>query len=98
MHSEECEIKKINFLNKLDKFRADKNNKNRLEMVKSRSEYKTAVRKFKYNIRKQNTEMLIVSKEKNAREYWKLLKQSQIKSNSQSLSAQNFYEYFKNNK
>ena len=95
LHSEECEIKKINFLNKLDKFRADKNNENRLEMVKSRSEYKTAVRKFKYNIRKQNTEMLIVSKEKNAREYWKMLKQSQIKSNSQSLSAQKFYEYFK---
>ena len=91
----ECEVKKIDFLNKLDNYRAAKTDENREEMVKSRSDYKASVRKYKFELNKQRTQKLIVSKTKNAKEYWKLLKRSQTSTYPQSLSAQKFYEYFK---
>lgn len=64
-------------------------------MVKSRSEFKTAVRKHRFEINQKRTQKLLVSKTKNAKEYWKLLKSSNKSRNPQSLSAQKFYEYFK---
>ena len=45
--SEHCEIKKLDFFEKLNKYRKDKSDENRVAMVKARSAFKTSVKNFK---------------------------------------------------
>ena len=88
-------IKKLDFLNRLNIFRDCKNDANRVEMVSARTEYKQLVRKYRLECRKQKTMQLLDLKYKNAKSYWKLLKDSQHIDKSNSLSAQKFHNYFK---
>ena len=64
-------------------------------MVRARSIFKSSVRKFKKECKKQKTNKLIESRFKDAKEYWRLLKQSQIDRSSYSLSADLCAEYFR---
>ena len=64
-------------------------------MVNSRSSFKKSVREFRLDCRKRKTQYLLDNKYKNAKEYWKLLKNAQKHPESRSLSAQKFGDYFK---
>ena len=83
------------FFDKLNKYRKNKTDINREEMVRARSIFKSSVRKFKRACLKKKTNKLINTRYKDAKEYWKLLKQSQVSKSSKSLSADTFGEYFK---
>lgn len=60
----------------LNNFREAKTNKNRIGMVKARSEYKTLLRKCRYENDKNKTFEFLNAKYKNAKLYWNLLKES----------------------
>ena len=71
-----------------------KTSENRINMAKARSEYKTVLRKCKYEYDKKKTENFINAKLKNAKLYWNLLKSSAgIKPGNIPLSS--FEQYFK---
>ena len=67
----------------------------RAEMVRARSNFKSSVRKFNRECQKYKTDKLIATRFKDAKEYWRLLKQTQTGSQSKHLSADIFAEYFK---
>ena len=94
-YDQDCEIKRMHFFDKLNKYRKNKTDINREEMVRARSIFKSSVRKFKRACLKKKTNKLINTRYKDAKEYWKLLKQSQVSKSSKSLSADTFGEYFK---
>ena len=94
-YNENCEIKKMIFHDKLNQYRNNRCDATRIEMVRDRSIFKSSVRKFKKECQKQKTNKLIQSRFKDAKEYWRLLKQSQIGRSSNSLSADLFAEYFR---
>ena len=73
-YDDDCEIKRINFFDKLNKYRNDKTHINRQEMVRARSCFKSSVRKFKRDCLNKKTDKLINKRYKDAKEYWKLLK------------------------
>lgn len=81
----------------LNKYRADKTDINRVNMVKARTDFKSEVRNFKQEIDRANTKKLVDAKYRNAKEYWKLLKNAAniTTCTSKSLSVNNFTEYFK---
>lgn len=95
MYNEDCEIKKMFFYDKLSKYRNNKWDATRIEMVRARTAFKSSARKFKTECQKHKTNKLIQSRFKDAKEYWRLLKQSQLGNQSNSLSADLFAEYFK---
>ena len=95
LFNEECEHNKLIFLIRLNKYRNDPNEENRQDMVNARSTFKSSVRKYRINCRKRKTQHLLESKYKNAKEYWKLLKDAQKHPESRSLSAQKFADYFR---
>ena len=69
-------------------------NSGRKNMVEARSEYKTLLRKCRYDYDKNNTNKLVDAKFKNAKEYWNMLKElSYIKPANIPLSS--FEQYFK---
>ena len=94
-YDDNCEIKRMNFFNKLNKYRNDKTDTNREEMVRARSCFKSSVRRFKRDCLKKKTDKLVNTRYKDAKEYWKLLKQSQQSKPSKVLSADIFGQYFK---
>ena len=83
------------FLEKLNKYRKNKIDANRIELVNARSAYKKSVRKFKYDCLKNKTQYLLQQKHKDAKQYWKLLKESQGITAPKSLTSKHFLEYFK---
>ena len=73
-YTDECREKQFYFHKMLQKFRERKNDENRVNMVKARSEYQSVLRKCKYEYDKKRTERFIYAKFKNAKLYWNLLK------------------------
>ena len=57
--------------------------------------FKSSVGKFNRECQRNSTIKLIKSRFKDAKEYWRLLKQTQVGSQSKTLSAGTFAEYFK---
>ena len=64
-------------------------------MVKARTEYKNTVRKFNFQVDRKKSMKLINAKLKNAKEYWRLLKESVSQPKPKSLSAKDFDLYYK---
>lgn len=63
-------------------------------MLKARSDYKSVLRKSSYDYVKKQTDRLVNAKYKNAKLYWRMLKESAgVKSANIQLS--NFEQYFK---
>ena len=87
-------IMKFYFLHMLNDFREAKTNENRIGMVKARSEYKSLLRKSRYEYAKNKTFKFVNAKYKNATLYWNLLKESAgMKPSNVALSS--FEQYFK---
>ena len=72
---EGCEMYKQLFLEKLNTYRKNKSDANRIEFVEARSAYKKSVRNFKYDCLKNKTQYLLQQKHKDAKQYWNLLKE-----------------------
>ena len=94
-YDEGCEMNKQLFLEKLNKYRKNKTDTNKIELVEARSAYKKSVRNFKYDCLKNKTQYLLQQKHKDAKQYWKLLKESQGITSPKSLTSKHFLEYFK---
>ncbi|MCG8034648.1 MAG: endonuclease/exonuclease/phosphatase family protein, partial [Candidatus Thiodiazotropha taylori] len=93
-YNDECRQKKYYFMCMLDKYRGLKTDENRVDMVRARSEYKTVLRRCKYEYDKEKTNKFITSKNKNAKLYWNMLKElAHVKPANIALSS--FEEYFK---
>ena len=93
-YNDECKEKKFTFLYMLDKFRDNKTDENRKNMVKARSEYKKLIRKCRYNYDKGQTNKFLCAKYTNAKLYWNMLKElSNVKPANIPLSS--FEQYFK---
>ena len=69
-----CHEKRFYFYQMFNKYRENKTNTNRVNMVKARSEYKTTLRKARYDYDKKKTMRLENARFKNAKLYWNLLK------------------------
>ena len=96
VYSKECELKKC-ISHMLNKYRAVKSDTNRMNMVKAGTDFKAEVRKFKLELNRVKSKRLVDAKYKNAKEYWKLLKDAtNINTNtSKNVSADRFAKYFK---
>lgn len=93
-YNDACHEKKYCFLHMLDKYRHLKTDENRVNMVKARSEYKSVLRKSKYEYDREKTNKFVSSKNKNAKQYWNMLKElAHVKPANIALSS--FEEYFK---
>ena len=76
----------------LNKYRENKTNNNRINMIQAQSDYKNVLRKARYEYDKQKTMRLENARFKNAKLYWNLLKESAgVKSSD--ISA--FEQYFR---
>ena len=60
----------------MNKYRENRTNTNRVNMVQARPEYKTTIRKARYDYDKKKTMRLENARFKNAKLYWNLLKES----------------------
>ena len=58
-YDEGCEMNKQLFLEKLNKYRKNKTDTNKIELVEARSAYKKSVRNFKYDCLKNKTQYLL---------------------------------------
>ena len=90
-----CADKRKQFYHSLNIFRKNKSSENRQQMIMARTEYKNSVRNFNYNKQQQKSIKLLNARYKNAKEYWKLLKESVTRQTSKHPSANDFDEYFK---
>ena len=87
--------RETNLFSKLNDFRKNKTDINRQNMVRARTEYKNAVRKYNFEKDRQKSIKLLNAKYKNAKQYWKLLKESVTGPKRTNLKATDFANYFK---
>lgn len=59
-YNDECQERKKYFLQMLDKYRNLKNDENRINMVKARTNYKTIIRKYRYEYDREKTKKKFV--------------------------------------
>ncbi|MCG8047974.1 MAG: reverse transcriptase family protein, partial [Candidatus Thiodiazotropha endolucinida] len=90
-----CMAARVEFYRCLNIYRNDKNDNTCKNMTLARTAFKNTVRKAKYDYTKQQTNILEEAKSKNAKEYWKMLKNTSCPKRASGLSADNFYAYFK---
>lgn len=75
--------------------RKDSTADNRQRMVKALTEIKNTLRKFHFEQDRQKSLKLIQTNFNNAKEYWKLLKDSVMQTKPKNLSSSDFDIYFK---
>ena len=90
-----CRQARSIFYKELNNYRRDRNSVNQGNLVKARSHFKRTIRQKGYIFENEKTNKLIVVKHKNAKEYWKLLKQASNTSNKTSVSAKGSPNIFK---
>ena len=90
----DCFEKRSLFYNALNVYRKNKTDENRRKMVSARSQYKSFVRKCKFNHDYSRTKKLSDAKFRNAKLYWQMLKESACM-NKSKLSLSVFEMYFK---
>jgi hypothetical protein len=92
-YDKKVEAMKDEFFEKLNVYREDESDINRINMVKARSHFKSAARLCRLNYNRTITHNLLVARKHNAKEYWKLLKGAAGVSDK-SISSDTFAEYF----
>ena len=91
---DECRNYRKLFYSALNAYRSDKSPFNQSDLAKTRSVYKKILRQKRLYSVKEKTAKLIVSKSKNVKEYWRLLKQAANIKTKCSVDAKRFAEYF----
>ena len=76
-------------------FEVKKKLSNQIKLVDARANFKRVIHQNRYNYNRQKTNNLISRKYKNAKQYWKLLKQAANLNNKHTISSEQFAEYFK---
>ena len=92
--TDECLNNRRLFYRCLNLYRGNKNDENRVDMVRARSKYKTSLRKARLNYDIRQTNKLNELRYKNARDYWKLLK-SAANTGRPNIPLTTFERYFK---
>lgn len=90
-----CNDKRKEFYRKLNIFRKCKSDINKQNLMQSRTEYRNTVRTYNLEQDRLKTSKLLNAKLKNAKEYWKLLKESVTSPKPKLLSVDMFDKYFK---
>ncbi len=75
----DCRTKRNKFYDDLKNYKRNKNEVNRIRLSDSRSEYKNMINKKKYDSRRTVTKKLVEARLTNAKQYWKMLKDSSVK-------------------
>ena len=91
---DDCQRYRNLFYSALNNYRSCKNLENQADLVNARASYKRLIRLKRLNFEKDKRVKLLVSKHKNVKEYWKLLKQAANLKPKTSISAKKFAEYF----
>jgi exonuclease III len=92
--TEDCHEKRIIFNRMLNRFRLNKSEENRISLVNARSQYKTCIRKCRYDFDKAESLKLTQAKFNNAKLYWNMLKGTAgVKQSNVQLDT--FAQYFK---
>ena len=91
---EDCSAKRQLFYNELENFRKNNTTCNQRKLTEARRNFKNEIRRKRYLFDRSKTEKLIVSKSKNVKEYWRLLKKAANVENKNTISASRFSEYF----
>jgi hypothetical protein len=78
----------------LNVYRKNKSDLNRCNMVRARTLYKNSVRNFNITRAQENTKSLISARFKNAKLYWKLLKEGVVTNKPTKISCDTFLKYF----
>ncbi|MCG8046921.1 MAG: reverse transcriptase family protein [Candidatus Thiodiazotropha taylori] len=91
---DECHEARKKFYFELNNYRKVKSEYNKSQLGLARSNFKSLTRKKRFNFEKEKTAKLIVSKNKNVKEYWKLLKQAANIRSVNPIGADKFSEYF----
>lgn len=91
---EECRNFRNLFYAALNIYRCDKSQSNRTSLVRARADYKKVLRSKRYKFVKEKTSKLVSSKLNNAKQYWKLLKESTHIKNKCPIETKRFAEYF----
>ena len=92
---DECQESRKLFYFELNNYRRNKTTENQSSLIRARANYKRILRLKRFYFEKAKTSKLMVSKHKNAKEYWKLLKQAANLKNKNSVSVDQFTEYFR---
>ena len=94
--SDECKEKRNLFYRYLNIYRSNKHDCDfRRNMFNARLEYKKVMRRCRYEHRKSQTEKLVNSRSKNAKNYWKMLKKLCPFSSSKKVTSEQFANYLK---
>ncbi|MCG8076814.1 MAG: hypothetical protein JAY75_11300 [Candidatus Thiodiazotropha taylori] len=91
---DECRRLRNLFYASLNTYRRCKTLNNQTELTTARSNYKKKLRQKRYIFMKEKTTKLLVSKSKNVKEYWKLLKHAANLKTKCTIDAKRFSEYF----
>lgn len=91
---DECKDKQRSFYRYLYMYRKDKSDINRVNMCYARSIYKTVLRKTRFNFWKENTKKKLSLRHRNAKEYWKLLKNTYQTQYPKHVTPDIFARYF----
>ena len=92
---EECRQSRFLFYNELNKFRSNRSTQNQCDMITARSNFRKLIRQKRFFFDKSKTEKLLASRYQNAKEYWRLLKQASNINTKQSVTSEQFAQYFK---
>ena len=87
--------KRRTFYKSLNVYRKNKSEANKASMIQARSDYKRNVRINNYKNMNNKTTKLMSAKYKNAKEYWKLLKEGTTHKSPKNISLDSFTNYFK---
>ena len=91
----ECRQSRLLFYNELNKFRSNRSTQNQCDMITARSNFKTLIGQKRYIFYQSKTEKLLASRYQNAKQYWRLLKQASNVNTKQSVTSEQFAQYFK---
>ena len=94
LFDETCKDERKSFYTALNNYRKYNTEENKDTMIRARSIYKRSVRSYNYHTMNERTDKLINAKYKNAKEYWKLLKDGTTHKNPKNISLESFTAYF----
>ena len=91
----QCQEQRNSFYKNLRTYEKINSDEYRQNMTKSRSEYKTIIRQKRNLFNRKETEKLEKMRSKNAKEYWKMLKNTSHRVENNNIQSEDFYKYFK---
>ena len=92
---EECKLSRNYFYRQLNIYREIDTNENRFRMVQARTRFKHVIRQKKISNEILKTEKLVHYRSDNPKEYWRLLKETTDNRSVNSITSEEFENYFR---